>query len=796
MARGETPIDLTGPVPAPVDGTLNVGGKNPAGNEINANTQYLTLDGKPWTPVMGEFHYLRYPRADWDQEMLKMKAGGITVLSTYVIWIFHEEKEGQFDWSGNKDLGAFIAACNKNGLKVSLRIGPWAHSEARNGGIPDWVIDECGKAVRTTDPRFMALTKTFYDEIFKQVKGMFWKDGGPIVDIQIDNESTNIPYLQALKQLAIQTGFDAPLYTITAWDHVRPPASGLVPMFGGYADGFWYGAGIPEKGRTHYFFDPVRDDSEIDPRTLEPTRNSPDLSYINKFPFLTCEIGGGMAIAYARRPLMSWQDVTASALTQFGAGSNLLGYYMYHGGAHPLGASGQGLQEKQDSPTTNYNDVPPIDYDFQAPIGEFGQVRPVYHSLALLHDFIADFGPQLATMPAVFPAEMPKSTADIDTLRWVVRTDGKSGYVFINNFERGQVLAAKNVQLGLKLPSGTLEIPSNGQAAVPADTFMIWPFNFDLNGMLLKYATAQLICRVDDSGTPVFVFFAPGESKSEFAFDNASLGSVEGRDISAAGATIVNNLDPGAMLTLHAKDGRPAKILLLSQAQAMHLWKANLWGAPRLVMSQAEVSFDGDTIIDTSRNPADMSIEVYPAPPKGLTSNGKALASSADGVFTKYAISTPAKQVSLDVKKVKEAGPARAIVLGTVRRPAVPTEPTDADFDAAAVWQVSVPPDALDGVHEVYLKIDYAGDVARAYIGDQFINDDFYFGQPWEIGIKRFSPSISEKGLTIKALPLRKDLPIYLEPDKVPQFNADGEALEMRSITAEPEYQLTIQAGQ
>ena len=50
-------------------------------------------------------------------------------------------------------------------------------------------------------------------------------------------------------------------------------------------------------------------------------------------------------------------------------------------------------------------------------------------------------------------------------------------------------------------------------------------------------------------------------------------------------------------------------------------------------------------------------------------------------------------------------------------------------------------------------------------------------GQPWEIGIKRFSPAISDKGLTIKALPLRKDSPVYIEPANLPQFDAKGEAV-------------------
>ncbi len=226
----------------------------------------------------------------------------------------------------------------------------------------------------------------------------------------------------------------------------------------------------------------------------------------------------------------------------------------------------------------------------------------------------------------------------------------------------------------------------------------------------------------------------------------------------------------------------------------MHMWKANIAGSPRLLMSPAELAFDGDAISVTSRDPKEMSISVYPSLPQSFSIAGNVLPASPDGVFTKYAASAPPeKQITLDMKKVKDADPARPIVLGPTRKPPVATEPTDADFAAAAIWQVTVPADALNGLHEVYLKVDYAGDCARAYIGDKFIEDDFYFGQPWEIGVKRFSPEISEKGLTIKALPLRKDSPVLIEPAKIPQFDAKGEALDIRSITAVPEYQLTIQ---
>src|SRR5579859_588246 len=69
--------------------------KSPSGS-LSLNSRYLLRNGKPWLPVVGEFHFSRYPESRWEEEILKMKAAGIDVISTYVIWIHHQEIEAQF----------------------------------------------------------------------------------------------------------------------------------------------------------------------------------------------------------------------------------------------------------------------------------------------------------------------------------------------------------------------------------------------------------------------------------------------------------------------------------------------------------------------------------------------------------------------------------------------------------------------------------------------------------------------------------------------------------------------------
>jgi len=180
-------LDASKPNPEIKNGQLKMGNPGPEGHELQVNSWYLTLAGKPFVPVMGEMHYSRYPREQWEDALLKMKANGINIIATYVFWIHHEELEGQFDWNGDKDLRAFVQLCHKLGLWVYPRIGPWCHGEVRNGGLPDWLLEKKYMKDRSNDPVYQAYVDRLYGEIAKQLNGLLYKDGGPVVGIQLEN---------------------------------------------------------------------------------------------------------------------------------------------------------------------------------------------------------------------------------------------------------------------------------------------------------------------------------------------------------------------------------------------------------------------------------------------------------------------------------------------------------------------------------------------------------------------------------------------------------------------------------
>ena len=190
-----------------------------------------------------------------------------------------------------------------------------------------------------------------------------------------------------------------------------------------------------------------------------------------------------MATAYHRRPYIYPEDSYSMALVKLGSGSNLLGYYMYHGGTNPEGIGY--LNENQRTVATNYNDLPVKTYDFQAPLGEFGQTYPQYYMLRPLHLFMQDWGETLAPMEPSFPAPQDLKKGDDSSLRWAVRSQQGSGFIFVNNYERLQNLGdKKDVVLeacGVKLPKLT----------IPAGAMAIFPVNVDG----IRYATAQLVAR-------------------------------------------------------------------------------------------------------------------------------------------------------------------------------------------------------------------------------------------------------------------------------------------------------------
>ena len=490
---------------------LNMGGKNPKGEEINVTSRYFTRNGKPWIGVMGEFHFSRYSRENWHRELAKMKAGGITIVSTYLFWIYHEEIEGKMDFGGDNDIRAFIEECKDVGLDVVIRIGPWAHGECRNGAFPDWLLKKDYK-LRDNNEEYLAVVKKWYQSIYNEVKGLFYKDGGNIIAVQIENEFVdNAEHLAKLKEIAVECGFIAPIYTVTGWNSAsgaKIPVDEVVPVFGGYCEAPWENHMNRLSPSPHYFFNRMRNDSAIGTDLIAKTQSDGWQLPYERYPFATCELGGGIEVTHHRRPIIKPMDIYAVSLVKLGDGNNLVGYYMYHGGTNKIGE----LSTFNETKATGYpNDYPILSYDFQAPLSEYGEVREQYGLLNMLHMFVNDFGEEFAPMIAVDSGNTVAAD-DTNSLRYGMRTNGKSGFVFVNHYQRLTELA--DIENAV-ISAGNVEFPP---IDVKGEVSFFMPFNMKMGDSVLEYATAQPLCKYDDT----YFFAEIPNIKAEYKFSKGS----------------------------------------------------------------------------------------------------------------------------------------------------------------------------------------------------------------------------------------------------------------------------------
>ncbi|HEY3761185.1 MAG TPA: beta-galactosidase [Verrucomicrobiae bacterium] len=786
-------IVISKPAPAPsVMFKMGTPG-NPKGQTLTVGPDCLFLDGRSWMPIMGEFHYARYPTNEWREELLKMKAGGINTVSTYVFWIHHEEVEGQWDWSGNRDLRLFVQQCQDVGLKVLVRCGPWDHGEVRNGGSPDWLLQK-GWKLRSTDTNYLAQVKVLYGQIATQLDGLLWKDGGPVIGIQLDNEySGPAEYLLALKRIARDAGLDVPLYTKTGWPALKTPLpfGQILPLYGVYAEGFWDRAltPMPNEYWRGFYFSRLRTDAAIGTDILGQ-REAKDPSDVDDYPYLTCEIGAGMETSYHRRILFYPEDALATAMIKLGDGGMSMGYYMYHGGENPDGALST-LMESQ--ATGMWNDMPVKNYDFQTALGEYGQIRPQYNLLRRMHLFIDEWGPQLANMPATMPDQRPAGSNDVSTLRWDVRSDGVSGFVFVNNYQRLKDLPAKtNVQFAIHLPSGLLVFPSQ-PVTIPSGACFLWPFNFDLGrGVKVDWATAQPVSAIDDDGTRTIFFAQTTNIPVEFVFNKYfKVKVLSGKAVQTNNETIVSHIRPGTRVAMRIETAYgPLQIVVLSDEQSLEFWKQKWQGSDRAFLTHAGLVADGGNLRLTSSNRDAFNFAVYPAP-STISLDGRELHGKTVGVFTDFKLRRPAQEsFHVKLEQIQLAGPPREIPMGKIRQP-VAMAPVDDDFKQAAIWRIKLPAN-LDLSTDPLLRIHYVGDVARVTLNGKLLTDNFYNGTVFEVGLRRYAPGIFNTDLRLEILPLRKDAPIMLPKEGQPDFGGKQSIVSLDSVELVPRYQVEL----
>jgi len=310
------------------------------------------LDDKPIRLISGEMHPGRIPPEFWDDRIKKAKAMGLNTISVYLFWNQIEPQEGKFVFEGQTDVRRFVQLCQANGMWVIARTGPYVCAEWEFGGFPAWLLKHKGIMLRTTDPDFLAASKSYVEALHGQIGDLLVTHGGPILLTQFENENhhADSPYMRAVHDIFVNAGFDGQLMTCDPGAPTMPPWSVL--------------DGIPGVLRGYNGFN---NGQEARYQRLE---------VINKatgYPPLSPEVYTGWFNTFGpvrRPPFVSVARQVSDAQWLLAHKNLSWSYYVFDGGTNfgYWGGANNGVPMQ-------------TSYDYDAPVDEIGRVTPKYRAL-------------------------------------------------------------------------------------------------------------------------------------------------------------------------------------------------------------------------------------------------------------------------------------------------------------------------------------------------------------------------------------------------------------------------------
>ncbi|NLC58725.1 MAG: beta-galactosidase [Armatimonadetes bacterium] len=304
-------------------------------------------DGEPLRLLSGEIHYFRVPRPYWADRLRKARACNLNAVCTYVAWNWHEPQPGQFCFSGNLDVAAFVREAAAADLMVLVRPGPYICSEWDLGGLPWWLLRDPEMRLRCNYPPYLEAVDRFLDALMEQLVPLQCTHGGPIIAMQVENEygsyGNDQAYLRHLADGLRRRGVDVLLYTSD-----------------GPTDFMLQGGTLPEIHKIANFGSGARA-AFAKLREYQPTG-----------PLMCGEFWNGWFDHWGEEHHRRDPADAAAALEEILALGGSVNLYMFHGG------TSFGFAPGANHPGTYQPDV--TSYDSDAPLDEAGDPTPKFHA--------------------------------------------------------------------------------------------------------------------------------------------------------------------------------------------------------------------------------------------------------------------------------------------------------------------------------------------------------------------------------------------------------------------------------
>lgn len=317
------------------------------------------LDGKPVQIHSGEMHYSRIPQPYWRHRLKMMKAMGLNAVATYVFWNYHEVEPGVWDFkTGNKNVAEYIKIAQEEGLFVILRPGPYVCAEWEFGGYPWFLQNVPNMVIRGFNTQYLAATKSYFTQLYNQVKDLQITKGGPIIMVQGENEFGS--YVAQRKDISLE---EHKKYSAAVFQQLKDIGF-EVPFF--TSDGSWLfeGGALPGALPTA--------NGEGDVVKLKKVV---DQFNNGKGPYMVAEFYPGWLDHWAEPFPTQKPEQTVRQTKKYLDNGISFNYYMVHGGTNFGFTSGANYDKE--------HDIQPdmTSYDYDAPISEAGWATPKYNAL-------------------------------------------------------------------------------------------------------------------------------------------------------------------------------------------------------------------------------------------------------------------------------------------------------------------------------------------------------------------------------------------------------------------------------
>lgn len=351
----------------------------PASGDFTVGKGTFLLNGKPFVVKAAELHYPRIPRPYWEHRIRMCKALGMNTICMYVFWNIHEQREGEFDFTGNNDVAEFCRTAQRNGMYVIVRPGPYVCAEWEMGGLPWWLLKKKDIRLREQDPYFMERVRLFEKKVGEQLAPLTIQNGGPIIMVQVENEygsyGEDKAYVSEIRDIVKESGFDKVALFQCDWAS-NFTKNGLDDLV--WTMNFGTGANIDEQFRR---LGELRPDA----------------------PKMCSEFWSGWFDKWGARHETRPAKAMVSGMDEMLSKGISFSLYMTHGGTsfgHWAGANSPGFAPDVTS------------YDYDAPISEQGAATPKFYELRTMMAKYTDGKMPAVPKPAAQIISIPRFTLD------------------------------------------------------------------------------------------------------------------------------------------------------------------------------------------------------------------------------------------------------------------------------------------------------------------------------------------------------------------------------------------------